>query len=109
MATRFVSEDGNSVIWQATNGKMFGTEAEAIAEENSKQYETKVGAFISSKTWNRGQDTRAKAMIIEFLAWADTEAGAAAIEAAANAPEPEAEEATEEASDVPPPPPAPAA
>jgi len=109
MATRFVSEDGNSVIWQATNGKMFGTEAEAIAEENSKQYETSVNAFIKSKIWNRGQDTRAKAMIIEYLAWADTAAGQAAIEAAMNAPEEVAEEATEEASDTPPPPPAPAA
>jgi hypothetical protein len=111
MATRFVAENGSSVIWQADNGKMFGTEAEAIAEENSKAYEKKVNAFIASKTWNRGQDTRAKALVVEFLAWADTEDGMAAIEAAESAPdEPEVvAEAAESGADAPPPPPPPAA
>jgi hypothetical protein len=77
MPVRFVSEDGTSVLWQAsTNGLLFGTEAEAVAVENEKAYEAKVDAFIVSKgNWNRGQDTRAKALVTVFLAWCDTDAG----------------------------------
>ena len=73
---KFVSDDGSSVLFQSSvSGEMYATEAEAIADENAAQYELKVDAFVSSKEWKRGQDTRATALITEFLAWCDTAAG----------------------------------
>ena len=73
---KFVSDDGSSILFQSSvSGEMYATEAEAIADENAAQYELKVDAFVSSREWKRGQDTRATALITEFLAWCDTAAG----------------------------------
>lgn len=106
MPVRFVSEDGTGVLWQATtDGSLYGTEAEAVAVENKKAYESKVDAFIVSKgNWNRGQDTRAKALVTEFLAWCDTDAGRgvlAEIEAGTYQPAPAAPAAVPEAPEAP--------
>jgi hypothetical protein len=56
-----------------TAGTIHATQAEAIAVDNAEYFAAKVDAFIASKEWNRGQDTRAKGLITEYLAWESTQ------------------------------------
>lgn len=72
MARKVLFDDGNVAGFLTPKGIMHATEAEALAEENEKVYEARVQLFIDSKIWNRGQDTRARALITEFLAFEDT-------------------------------------
>ena len=72
MPRKVTYEDGTPAGWITPAGNMHPTEAEALAEENASTYEARVELFIRSKSWNRGQDTRARALITEFLANEDT-------------------------------------
>ena len=117
MAQKVILEDGSLMGYLAANsGTIHATEAEAVADENEDAYATRVKAFVDSKTWKRGQDTRAFSLITEYLAWCDTKSGQEAIaQAEAVAAMPVAEEApVAEApapveAAVPPAPPAPVA
>ena len=120
MAQKVMLEDGSLMGYLAANtGTIHQTEAEAVADENEAKYAARVEAFVTSKTWKRGQDTRAFSLIKEYLAWCDTKTGqdllaqaeAAAIAAAAAPADDEepAEAAAAVAPAVPPVPPAPVA
>ena len=84
MTQKVLLEDGSVMGYLATNsGTIHPTEAEALADENDARYQLTVGAFIASRSWNRGQDTRASSLIKEYLAWCDTRDGQEAIAQAA--------------------------
>ena len=72
MPTKVLYEDGSIAGYITPAGNMHPTEAEALAEENASTYEARVELFIRSKEWNRGQDTRARTLLAEHLAFEDT-------------------------------------
>lgn len=78
MADQIFKADGTPIGWMDGTGTIHATEAEAIAVDNAEAYAARVDAFIASKEWNRGQDTRAKSLITEYLAWESTAEGQAA-------------------------------
>lgn len=94
MTKKVLLEDGSIMGYLAQNsGTIHQTEAEALADENRASYAAKVSAFVASRSWKRGQDTRAESLITEFLAWCDTDQGKEALANPSQPAEPAAEPA----------------
>ena len=73
MPRKLLFEDGTPMGWATADGKVFGLESEAVAHEYREQFSARVELFIRAHEWNRGQETRARAIVLDFLAFEGAE------------------------------------
>lgn len=55
--------------FQTPDGKLFATREAAMAHAMRDQFSERAKQFVNSRTWARGQDTRALNLVVDFLAF----------------------------------------
>lgn len=58
-------------VFKTPDGKTFRTEQAALSHMNAGAYKDTLNAYCKSRSWVRGQETRARNLIADFLAWED--------------------------------------
>ena len=65
-------------LWQADDGRYFESEAEADAHsaavKAAEYYKEEIDNFIGDHVWPRGQETRARGILAQYLGWASSRA-----------------------------------
>lgn len=62
--------------FKTSDGTIFSSKEEAIAHENRAAFSARIDGFIQSREWPRGQNTQARRLITDFLAYEASESGA---------------------------------
>lgn len=71
--TTLYNADGTPALYIAGD-KHFKTKTEALVYVNKDRFSARADAFINSREWNRGRDTVARNVVLNFLAFEELSA-----------------------------------